>query len=737
MEPFYLIVPEAKDPVMTLVLTEKRGRIPKGRYGFVEYYCTERGCDCRRVLLLVVNEKQKSKAVINFGFDQHGPMAGPYLDTSNKQSPYAADLLQFFVDSINRDGHWLERMYRQYRQVRERVEGSPYQGKPFPKPGKLEYQVTHPDFEAEMVESLKQLRAASKPGAHTLKRKKPGRSATCHPGTAEAALSMSYFVDRYLDLAPGGSIGPLITLRAELSCYLLENDDAGDELAALLPTLYTEAPAEEDRLQAAMRLLYDVLDFWRVEVGEGQPGAERQMERLQEALAQRVYLEADNVELAAMVTSMVVQSGAEVLPVLRVANSRMIEERSEDTAAPEFTGEEVLAGISRSIEAMGITSPFDGVQALVELFMLNEPELQLAILAELLEAPNPLLREIAALMLFSPEHEVRLGMARLLAASDGKLTTSDTLRRLIVSRNWFGEEIRKQVDQAISNARKARVECASLPKAPAMTVYVSPMDGSGAQSFQVVVQEGKSYLSGSILIKQGRGVTDTFVVTLQSKRDHRHFLDLLSREGFFLESSPEYLDRRICQALGDGAASGTAPNHWLVRIAELLGRDRWNAASFDAAAELEQMREKLAARHPVLLDETEHRAALEESAEWHQFEPIFSSWFEDDDQALAVIEASRGNRKSVDATVAQNRILGLLEERRDIWLERLLIDSIWLDSCKRPPLPSSHVFHVALAVADDRIRLKEIPFMRNIARLTYEAYKDNKRESRQRLGAVK
>lgn len=737
MEPFYLIVPEAEDPVMTLVLNEKRGRIPKGRYGFVEYYCTERGCDCRRVLLLVFNEKQKSKAVINFGFDQHGPMAGPYLDTSNKQSPYAADLLQFFVDSLNNNGQWLERMYRQYRQVRERVEGSPYRGKPFPKPGALQYQATHPDLEAEMVESLKQLRAASKPGAHVVKRKKPGRSAACRPGAADAGtVSMEYFVDRYLQLPRSGSIGPLISLRAELSCYLLENNNAGDELAALLPSLYTESP-EDGRLQAAMRLLYDVLDFWRVEVAEGQPGAERQMEALQTALARRVYLEAENMELAAMVTSMVVQSGAEVLPVLRMANSRMIEEQAENTPFPDTSGEEVLTGIARSIEGMGITSPFDGVQALVELFMLNEAELQLAILSELLEAPNPLLREIAALMLFSPEPEVRLGVSRLLAMAEGQLTTSDTLRRLIVSRNWFPEEIRKQLDQAISNARKARIECAPLPKTPAMTVYASPMDGSGAQSFQVVVQEGKSYLSGSILIKQGRGVTDAFVVTLQSKRDHRHFLDLLSREGFFLESSPEYLDRRICQALGDGVASGTAPNHWLVRIAELLGRDRWNAAPFDIEAELAQMREKLAARHPVLLDETEHRAALEESAEWHQFEPIFSSWFEDDDEAQAVIEATRGNRKSVDATVAQNRILGLLEERRDIWLERLLIDSIWLDSCKRAPLSSSHVFHVALAVADDRIRLKDIPFMRNIARLTYEAYKDNKRESRQRIGAVK
>src|SRR5690348_16197330 len=99
------IVPSA-EPAMTVVLAKKTGRIPKGTYAFLEYYCVEPDCDCRRVTLLVVNEKMKQKAAISFGLDQQGAFAGPYLDTANSQSPYAEHLLQLFVDQLNAGPEW-------------------------------------------------------------------------------------------------------------------------------------------------------------------------------------------------------------------------------------------------------------------------------------------------------------------------------------------------------------------------------------------------------------------------------------------------------------------------------------------------------------------------------------------------------------------------------------------------------------------------------------------------------
>ena len=147
MEPYPQIFPDSDDAVLTLKLDRKSGRIPKGDYSFVECYCTDPQCDCRRVTLAVINEKTKQKALISLGFDQEGPLAGPFLDPSHRQSAYADELLVLFVMILNDDRDWLSRMYRHYRAVRKKVDGKTYRGKAFPKPGQFVYQAeTDPDL---------------------------------------------------------------------------------------------------------------------------------------------------------------------------------------------------------------------------------------------------------------------------------------------------------------------------------------------------------------------------------------------------------------------------------------------------------------------------------------------------------------------------------------------------------------------------------------------------------------
>ena len=59
MKPYHQIFPNAAGSTMTLELLAQSGRIPKGSYAFVECYCTTPGCDCRRVALLVLDQKQR------------------------------------------------------------------------------------------------------------------------------------------------------------------------------------------------------------------------------------------------------------------------------------------------------------------------------------------------------------------------------------------------------------------------------------------------------------------------------------------------------------------------------------------------------------------------------------------------------------------------------------------------------------------------------------------------------
>lgn len=591
MQPFYHIVPEAPDPTWTLVLDRKTGAIPKGRYGFVEYYCTDPDCDCRRVLVLVFNEKLRPKAAIGFGFDQEGPFAGPYLDTSNPQAPYAPDLLSFFADALNAGPQWLLRLYRQYRLVREKLEGRPYLGRPFPEHGRFYYRpMPQPDLEAGIEQSLRQLENAS--GAKNpfpkLRRRIPGPP----PGFPEEG-------EEIVTGAPRG--GPL-------------------DLHGL-------------------------------------------------------------------------------------------------------KGEEVIAGIARSIEATGVASPFEGVQALLGLFALNEPDLQLAVLAELVEAEKPLLREMAALMLFSPEPEVSLGVSRILASADGRSTTSDTLRRLIVARNWFAGQTRKNLDLAILNARKGRVECAPLAKAPPMKVYASPLTGNGAQTFHVVVPIASGFYSCSIRLKEGAGVADAFVSTLADRAQLKKFMEAMAGDGYFLESTAEFLDRRVCHALADGLLLERVPGPWLVRIAELLGRDRWLPASLDAAAETERLRGSLSPRHRMLLSDIEYRTALEESGEWHRRQPVLATWVEETGLVARELEGLGRGPGAIGESAAVKRILeAILEPRREIWRERLVLEALWLRSVKRAPIAWHQVLHLAQAVGNREIPVGEIPFMRSVARSSYQAF---------------
>ncbi|MGC8643677.1 MAG: hypothetical protein ACP5XB_27780, partial [Isosphaeraceae bacterium] len=105
--------------------------VPRGKYGFVELYCDEKDCDCRRVLIYVVEERTPKKvwATINFGWDPRGEWAkmekhkvvpsGAFLDPINPQSEYAEKFLDLFKSMIANDSAYVERLKRHYALVKE------------------------------------------------------------------------------------------------------------------------------------------------------------------------------------------------------------------------------------------------------------------------------------------------------------------------------------------------------------------------------------------------------------------------------------------------------------------------------------------------------------------------------------------------------------------------------------------------------------------------------------------
>lgn len=106
-----------------------RDELPDGEYAFVESYCDEASCDCRRVMLTVLGRTSGARvwATISYGWESEqfyerwvgravegANTKGPYLDPLNPQSRYADVLLAMF-EYVLTDLAYVERLERHYR----------------------------------------------------------------------------------------------------------------------------------------------------------------------------------------------------------------------------------------------------------------------------------------------------------------------------------------------------------------------------------------------------------------------------------------------------------------------------------------------------------------------------------------------------------------------------------------------------------------------------------------------
>jgi hypothetical protein len=134
------------------------------------------------------------------------------------------------------------------------------------------------------------------------------------------------------------------------------------------------------------------------------------------------------------------------------------------------------------------------------------------------------------------------------------------------------------------------------------------------------------------------------------------------------------------------------------------------------------LQQELASQKPKLLSGREVEKSLDESYDWPLTEDFAASWFEDDVVLDKEVEKALGKKKVQPGGVVQRIMEAVLEKRREVWLERLVLSTLWLKSSPKPPVPWHRMLHVAEAVADRKLPLAEIPLMQAIAELSYTAY---------------
>ena len=137
MIPFVEKFPELGVRETRSVRSMGRDDLPDGEYAFVELYCNEPGCDCRRVTIDVLRPEtgwNKIWATISYGWEsvafyrqwggRHSDpveMKGPVLDTLNPQSRYSAVLLDLFRLLIE-SPEYVQRLEGHYRMFRAVVD---------------------------------------------------------------------------------------------------------------------------------------------------------------------------------------------------------------------------------------------------------------------------------------------------------------------------------------------------------------------------------------------------------------------------------------------------------------------------------------------------------------------------------------------------------------------------------------------------------------------------------------
>lgn len=103
--------------------------LPPGEYGLLENYCTDKTCDCRKVMINVVEAKspQQFLATIGYGWESAefytrwiggdeklgNIMAGAYLEPGGIQTKYAPQLFNMFKEVALTDDY-VERLKRHY-----------------------------------------------------------------------------------------------------------------------------------------------------------------------------------------------------------------------------------------------------------------------------------------------------------------------------------------------------------------------------------------------------------------------------------------------------------------------------------------------------------------------------------------------------------------------------------------------------------------------------------------------
>lgn len=136
MVPFFTLVGDRAFEEMRTAVVPEGEALPAGPYGFLELFCADPDCDCRRVVFQVIRPDSGTTvwATINFGWeseefyrrwsphsDLFDEMASALLEPFGPQTEHSSELLRLCREVLLGDSRFVDRLKKHYREAKAAV----------------------------------------------------------------------------------------------------------------------------------------------------------------------------------------------------------------------------------------------------------------------------------------------------------------------------------------------------------------------------------------------------------------------------------------------------------------------------------------------------------------------------------------------------------------------------------------------------------------------------------------
>ena len=484
-----------------------------------------------------------------------------------------------------------------------------------------------------------------------------------------------------------------------------------------------EDDADEATVDTLLSLISLLLEELRFSLEREKQGASERLKNLQYYLAQIISKEPHGLEVASMVCRCMADARLPIDSSLKelynTEGMRISQERDQFADGVDDT---TILGM---FEEHGIDDPYEGFHHLMDAMQMFDTELTLSFVGRMTESEIDLLREIAALFVMHPQQQVREQVVELLQHFVTAFSPQ-TLSRLILLRNWLPEKERNGLDQCIKKARKARIDCAAVKACQGMECYVSAVDGNGAQMIWFKSGDAENSRLDCLLWKQAGGFVDAWCAGC-TKAEIATILRKSKKEISMAKVEPGYVDRMVCHALSIGAELGGVPPLGVLESAEKLGISHWKPAPVSIDAVVDALNDEAREQKKSIFTAKAQYKILDESFDWVGSKKFADSWFEDHVGIDRMLQKHLNSCK----TWGQQQDKGVeliveefLEQKRDVWAERLVLTTLWLKAhTGRAPLG----WHKMLCLANFTLSdapLADNPLMVAVAFRTLQAAYD-------------